>query len=764
MDEILKSYFLEELSKYHFFSNALVASNRSSAWVDITTDDSIGNPIIEQRLSDRRPQEKYKKFPNPWQVAFWIPKSNIATIVDIPKKTQESTLRHQYEVLVNCMEAATKSYYANHDTLTSVLNRHGIQRELGNVILKGSAEEEEISKFDEQLPTTNEVSLFAFDIDKFKNINDTYGHDVGDAVLSIFAKRINASLPELQEKHGIRCIFGRPGGEEFEIIARGQAGLVTAKRIAEDLLEYIRTPALPSQEEVRRFLKKNPNFPAPHDLQAIAHPVTASIGVASKVINKKDDGTDRLYTSLRRESDLALYRAKNDGRNCCRLYGEIRTHHGRVYKNHADSGLIIADIGSNVGVRVGDTYRVFFPPFLNENIRLDDGRTSKTVGKYPMVESARIMVIETQERVSTCAIINSVTPAEIPEGALLQYVHTGSVPFLHDRPRQWALNLLPLESLSEYTQELLAENSLRSIVRLTGRFKSEDERKRDKFVSELSATIYLLFPKGTRVFGGNGNGLYIVSKRLADDLSEANATKEIIASIVPQLSRILDDISAGVFIPELLPENVECSADAAIFYCNAALNSARVKDGDTAIVFFDDSVPRDVIYAWRERRMIEDALVDYQKLKSFGFDLPAVNNQLGLAILDDRLTEYYPIAMTAFSYAHKGDKNSKYYRANFALMNVITGDHETAYKLFSEIADFIHRRGGGRTYQVAFAKCMIEMVKSGEIAVNKDINAMLSNFANQSTLPFTYSTYENWRRDLMEFVKANQELSNDIDI
>jgi len=119
------------------------------------------------------------------------------------------------------------------------------------------------------------------DIDYFKNINDTYGHIVGDKVLIEVGKRI---------KQGIRDydILARYGGEEF-IILLPETDLENAIAVAERIRKNIASSEIEINDEVKI-------------------PVTVSIGVASA------NGNDIILDELIKKADRALYITKNSGR------------------------------------------------------------------------------------------------------------------------------------------------------------------------------------------------------------------------------------------------------------------------------------------------------------------------------------------------------------------------------------------------------------------------------------------------------------------
>lgn len=139
------------------------------------------------------------------------------------------------------------------------------------------------------------VGLIFIDADRFKNVNDTYGHQVGDAVLMEFAHR-------LQEIVGDDGLVARYGGEEFAIIVpHGDRKRTTT--IA---------------ERIRRNVEASPVEVGHLDCGVQAVSVTASFGVAAR-----EPASAAVFSTgelLIQAADKAVYRAKRDGRNCVRVY------------------------------------------------------------------------------------------------------------------------------------------------------------------------------------------------------------------------------------------------------------------------------------------------------------------------------------------------------------------------------------------------------------------------------------------------------------
>ena len=164
------------------------------------------------------------------------------------------------------LQAANKKLQAVSitDKLTNIHNRLGID----------TAFERELKKFQS---SHQPFGVILIDIDNFKNINDKYGHQVGDKVLQSIAKI-------LQEHTRDTDIVGRWGGEEFLIICP-QTDMTGTSRRAELL---------------RKFIEE-------HKFHTVVQ-VTASFGVSTIL---DDDTQDTLLKRV----DKALYKAKESGKN-----------------------------------------------------------------------------------------------------------------------------------------------------------------------------------------------------------------------------------------------------------------------------------------------------------------------------------------------------------------------------------------------------------------------------------------------------------------
>ena len=131
------------------------------------------------------------------------------------------------------------------------------------------------------------LSLIMIDIDNFKRVNDTFGHEVGDRVLVDVARTIKAELRVVD-------ILARFGGEEF-VVLLPETGLLQARQVADKIRMKVAAMMVSGNDEGGREIQ-----------------VTVSLGLTS--LNGRVKGLDDLL----RLADQAMYAAKADGRNCLR--------------------------------------------------------------------------------------------------------------------------------------------------------------------------------------------------------------------------------------------------------------------------------------------------------------------------------------------------------------------------------------------------------------------------------------------------------------
>lgn len=165
-------------------------------------------------------------------------------------------------------------FLANFDSLTGLPNRFQLEERIKYTI--GAAKR-----------NSEQFSVIFLDLDLFKEVNDTLGHDAGDALLIELAKRFNAILREVDTA-------SRVGGDEF-IFLLPNTNASGVSHIAEKLLKIIDTPCEFNRSEMH---------------------ITASIGIAIY----PEDGLDQ--QTLFKKADTAMYEAKENGRNRYRFFNK----------------------------------------------------------------------------------------------------------------------------------------------------------------------------------------------------------------------------------------------------------------------------------------------------------------------------------------------------------------------------------------------------------------------------------------------------------
>jgi len=163
------------------------------------------------------------------------------------------------------------------DELTTLLNRRGF-----------------IAEAVPALPARGALAILMMDLDRFKQVNDRYGHAEGDRVLVVFATVLKANLRQLD-------VAGRLGGEEFVALLPGL-----------DLAEAGRTA-----ERIRRAFQDATQGLWTVDFAEQVMPVSVSIGVSAtdRPACDKGEPAEPLLRALLAQADRELYRAKSNGRN-----------------------------------------------------------------------------------------------------------------------------------------------------------------------------------------------------------------------------------------------------------------------------------------------------------------------------------------------------------------------------------------------------------------------------------------------------------------
>jgi len=167
------------------------------------------------------------------------------------------------------------AYKANHDELTDLPNRALFNDRLAVAMKKADRNK-------------TALAVFFLDIDYFKQINDQYGHDVGDELLKRFAQRLKECLRAADT-------LARIGGDEFMIILEEDKDLKTSKIVANKILEAMKEPIVLGESQLM---------------------ISTSIGIS--IYPQDTDDAEELI----RNADLAMYQVKESGRNSFEFFQE----------------------------------------------------------------------------------------------------------------------------------------------------------------------------------------------------------------------------------------------------------------------------------------------------------------------------------------------------------------------------------------------------------------------------------------------------------
>jgi diguanylate cyclase (GGDEF)-like protein len=248
-----------------------------------------------------------------------LARANEALEQRVAARTQ--ALVHSNQQLRSEIEQREKSeamsvHLAHHDALTGIGNRLLFHKQLSEALVQRQRQ-------------GGQLAVLFIDLDGFKTINDTLGHGTGDSVLKHLASRLQNGLREGDK-------IGRLGGDEFAVIQFGNEQPKEAEALARRLIELISTPFSVDQ----------------HDLL-----IGASIGIAVA------EGDYQDCTQLLRAADLAMYRAKADGRGRFRVFDPALDQQAQERRGLEQALRAAVD---------QDTLEVHYQPFAN----LQTGRIS----------------------------------------------------------------------------------------------------------------------------------------------------------------------------------------------------------------------------------------------------------------------------------------------------------------------------------------------------------------------------------------------------
>jgi diguanylate cyclase (GGDEF)-like protein/PAS domain S-box-containing protein len=222
-----------------------------------------------------------------WQGEIWTQRKNgdtyLAWLMVTPVKDKNATITHYVTAITDITvrkEAEEQiKQFAFYDSLTRLPNRRKLLERLDHCIAVGMRE-------------NSQFALLMLDLDRFKAVNDNFGHLTGDELLQQVAERISRRLRSTD-------MVARLGGDEFVVLLADISHKEDAARVADMIVMDLTTPFQLSQHD---------------DIQ-----ISTSIGIS--LYPEHGDSSEMLMDN----ADVALYQAKNNGRGCFAYFSESLT-------------------------------------------------------------------------------------------------------------------------------------------------------------------------------------------------------------------------------------------------------------------------------------------------------------------------------------------------------------------------------------------------------------------------------------------------------
>lgn len=202
----------------------------------------------------------------------------VADQVITPLQDEQGVITHfiviQHDITARKQEAEREHFLAYHDALTGLYNRVLFTDLLERAAVRARRE-------------SSSFALLFLDVDKFKTVNDRYGHEIGDRLLVAIAERLSAAVRKSSDS------VARLGGDEFAILQTNLAGSQASLALGRKLLHSV------SQTFVLD-----------------GHRVQSGVSIGISIFPGHGETPEQLL----RHADAAMYLAKHSGRGNCRLY------------------------------------------------------------------------------------------------------------------------------------------------------------------------------------------------------------------------------------------------------------------------------------------------------------------------------------------------------------------------------------------------------------------------------------------------------------
>ncbi len=587
------------------------------------------------------------------------------------------------------VQHANNAYKVAHNPLTLLLARDEFRDRLRKAMESNGPGESEDAETDGLSPRT--LAILALDIDHFKQINDTHGHLYGDQVLKTFARRLESTASQMKAALGDTCVveLGHPSGEEFLVLIHGPLDRDQILEWANIFRKSICETALPGDIEWGWLTERE-------NLSSIVAPplherhVSASIGVAFHTKPNSNEPASESIPRILEHADTALYRAKAAGRNQVIPFDSIMSECGRVLEQDPATRVVAIDIGKNVGVTIGQDFRVLSATFTGKKkFVVSDGRTVRTLGTYPKVELTRVTVFDVQPELSFAFISNaSDMTINIEQGYHLEAIPIGSIGHALPHAARYLVSSTDgvkvgdISSLQTLVNEISTSKS--QPFAAVFRFSRSTEYLRRYGSAALNASLTRLFRTVSAAFSVpcttgvlDASSVCVVGRKAGYNEASVNLLTERIAEEHSELGLVV-----GLYIheeqkktekstgPQLSPEH-------AIEFARFAASDHAITPGKT-IAKFSATLASSILSRQRDIGLFQTALADYEKLSSLGIDSASISNQA--ALIYSRMGEKVRAAEMFLAASKKGPE-VLVFKSNYATAAEALGEDGIAKAL-----------------------------------------------------------------------------------
>lgn len=718
-DEITKDTVINgaigNYSIYYFFGNNFHTLDRKKVSDDIAL------------LERTRKKKSFWREPSSTKTYFFSEEFDAVVVADFHQAPRIETQKYINLALSNCARHAINAFHAAHDTLTELLNRHSFEQQLISMI----SSIVEVSGVD--LTGQQQVAILAFDIDHFKQVNDTYGHLYGDIVLKCFARRLESFVHKLSEESNLKgraeFLISRIGGEEFTVVEKGNLPDTEVCKLAEQFCEEISGGDLPSKSEWQLYeeqgLTTALQFPPDRERK-----ITCSIGVVSAGLPITGSDAKQIMNQLINRADTALYKAKTSGRNRVCFFPEIVKRYGRILEVQPETDIVVIDLGSEVGLKYGQELLVFHPNFdgSTDYIR-QDGRTSKRLGSYPRRHYARIEAFEVQQEISFCQILERIPPSStLVRDSWLEAISLGAIDHLVKSSPSGDLIFsksvggpLTADAIKKKIFDL--ESQQKYPLCAVFRIANEDEvigKLGPASINRILADLYSVLQKR---FSWSVSIGYVEPTQFALILTN-NDKKNI-----DLIKEALDDINAnyggkirvisGIFDPQSLDSSYwrdeKINYSKALELASLVSLVPEITDTATYTVFNADSL-NELALGLEKSCGQEQALSDLCRLSEIGIQSAWFENMIGRLAFS---LEDYDLALERIICASRLDSTVSIYKANNGIAYYAKKMYSEAYNAFCD-AENLRAGSVPEPYFGAWAISADLANSNGSIGVSKE--------------------------------------------